>query len=208
MSLAYRTVLINLFFKPKKAFSTIYAYRLYRYTWPLFVLMGISGRLNGDLFKLADSRNIFLFHFISDLVVGALMGWIGMWIFSMLISFMGKWLLDGRTDSDELFDLVSYTAVASVITLLATVVCFCLLRYAGYNGNHYLHNWGDFFHRVERVHYYIGRAANLYSFVLLVIGVSVAQGVSIARGLLYVVFPVFIILAAFLLAIKVGPLMA
>src|SRR4051812_24953534 len=107
MSIAYRTVLINLLLKPKRAFGTIYAYGLYKYTWPFFVLIGISGRLNGKLLILADSRNDIFLQLSGCVILGALVGWVGFWIYTALISYTGTWL-DGKANPDELFNIVSY----------------------------------------------------------------------------------------------------
>jgi hypothetical protein len=200
MSLVYRTVLINLLLKPKKAFGTIYAYGLYRYTWPFFVLMGISGKLGAKLFILADSRNEIFLQLSGYVVWGALVGWVGCWIFTMLISVTGKWL-DGRADSDELFDITSYAAIASVITLLSTIICLYLLRHAGYTDDKYPHTWDNIFYRIARAHHYINSAAGFYGFILLVIGVSVAQGFSIATGFINVLLPVLITAAAVIIGV-------
>jgi hypothetical protein len=205
MSIVYRTVLINLLLKPKKAFGTIYTYGLYKYTWPFFVLMGISGKLSAKLFILADSRNEIFLQLSGYVVWGALVGWVGFWIFTMLISVTGKWL-DGRADSDELFDITSYAAIASVITLLSTIICLYLLRHAGYTDGKYPHTWDNIFYRIERVHHYIDSAGGLYFFILMVIGVSVAQGFNIARAILNIILPFAILMAAFFVAIEVAKL--
>jgi hypothetical protein len=186
MERTYKVVLLNLITRPLKAFATIYSYDLYKHSYPFLVVIGIAQYINRHQFKLADTRKNLLGPLIMDIGLGAIFGWMGVAIFSWLIYATGTWF-KGRTTSSEMFNITSYAALPSVLTLISSLTCIIILRNAGYTDDSYPHVWGNFYYQVIKVNYAINIMANIYYFFLMVLAVSVAQGFTIGKAVLNVI---------------------
>lgn len=193
MERAYKTVLINLVTRPSKAFVTIYSYDLYKYKYIFFALIGVAQYINREHFKLADSRNSLLGPLMRDIGLGAIFGWMGVAVFSWLIYATGTWL-KGRTTSSEMFNIASYAALPSILTLISSLACIILLHNAGYTDANYPHVWGNFYYQIININYAINIIANIYYFLLMVQAVSVAQGFTIGKAVLNVISGIAVVI--------------
>ncbi len=86
----YKAVFINLIKRPRRAFDAIHQYGLDRCKYPLLILAGITSAVNKRILTLADSHENYLFGMLTTIAIGALVGWLGIFIFSGLVSVVGK----------------------------------------------------------------------------------------------------------------------
>ncbi|TSJ44197.1 hypothetical protein FO440_08495 [Mucilaginibacter corticis] len=198
MERAYKVVLSNIVKKPLKAFGTIYAYNLYKYQYVFLAITGIAFMTKRQFYKLADTNNPFFFTFITNIGLGAIFGWMGIGVFSLLIYWAGIWL-KGRATLHDIINIMAYATLISLVIFVAGMGCIIALRILGYAGANYPHVWGNPYYTIAKSFYYFSRLIMLFYLTLAVIGVSVAQGFTITKGALNVLLAVLIVIAPIVL---------
>jgi hypothetical protein len=190
MDYKYRTVFASLFPKPRKAFTTIYIYELFKFQYYLFVLAGINNVLTRKWLEIADVSNNFIMKLGIDFAIGALFGWMPILFISWLLYLTAKWL-KGKCDFVTVYNIVIYAACLPVlISLLSTVLGITLLRL---NGNMKGISVNNLDIIIIRTHLYLNWGLNLYYAFLVVIGISVIQQFTIIKSVFNIFLAVIIV---------------
>lgn len=182
----YKAVFINLIKNPRKAFYDITQYNLYKYKLPLLMLAGITSMVNKKLLSLADRHENYPYILITTIGMGILVGWFGIFLFSWLISVVGKWF-KGHASFTVIFGVAAYATLPIVVMLLSNFICIAILRSRGFALSYSdvgLIDAGNINQIVLNVNRYISWAMNLYYLVLFVIGISVVQRFTIGKAVL------------------------
>lgn len=174
----YKDVFRNLIINPSKAFYDIIQYGLYKYKVPLLMLAGVTNALNKRMLALADWHENFFLNLITTVAIGAIAGWLGIFIVSWLVEIVGKWL-KGQASFEDIFSVAAYATLPVIVMLASDLICIAILRSRGYAQNYRyvgLVDSGNINHIVLSINRYIGTLMNLYYLFLFVIGISVVQG--------------------------------
>ncbi len=193
MERAYKTVLINIVKKPLKAFGTIYAFDLYKYQYVFLAIAGMAFTVSRQFYALADTRNTFFFPFVTSVVVGAIFGWVGIGIFSLLIYWTGTWI-KGRATSRDIINIMAYASLTNTLILIIGLICIAALRFLGYSGVNYPHVWGNTYYTIIQCYFYLTVIINILYIVLTTLGVSVAQGFSVKKGFFNVLLAALVLI--------------
>ncbi|QQL48325.1 YIP1 family protein [Mucilaginibacter ginkgonis] len=207
MTNLYRAVLSNLLIKPKKAFKLIKRYDLDKYQFYFLILIGITNVIHRDFLKLSDINNNFWPREFVLILVGALIGWVGIYIYSYLIYLTGKWF-GGHGDQSQIFNMLSYAAVPGILILMISLIAIIILRVLNFSVADYnvqQHIWGDdYFAIIQTVKYSVNFIAWCH-FILTIIGLTVFQGFGIGKSIANVLAALMIIIlpiALFVLALR------
>lgn len=210
MTNAYKTVFVNFLRRPQRVFYTICEYELYKYKYHLLVLAGINAVLTRNWWLIADTDNNFFLNLLSDIAIGALLGWIPFLFVSWLIYVSGKWI-KGRSHSDEITNLVAYAVFfPAIFSILTTIISIAILRLNGFESVKYVHNLDiplhSTFYLIIKIHQIIIIGLNLYYALLVLKGLSVVQNFNWLKSILNVIMAIGLI-AVPLLLIVVIPLL-
>jgi hypothetical protein len=198
-------VFANLFLKPRKTFTTIYNYELFKFQYHLFVLAGINNVLARKWIETADVSSNLIFKLMIDFAIGALFGWLPLLFLSWLLYLSAKWL-KGKADFTTVYNISGYAvSLPAFISLLSTIVCILILRSNGYTKSVNISgtniNWHQTFYIVVRIHLYLSWGLNFYYAFLTVIGISVVQEFTIVKSILNVLLAIMIIVIPLVIVI-------
>lgn len=124
-------------------------------------------------------------------IAGGLFGWITFLIYAHLLKWTGSWL-NGISNSDNLINIVAYSMIPSIIGLAPVIVQI------GFFGNGLFQR--DFDPSIQggigivliMITGLLQIILAIYSLVLLVIGISVAQNFSVGKSILNAVLPLLL----------------
>ncbi len=197
MNRIYKFVFLKLITGPKTAFSVIDRNELFKYRYPLLIVVGINNVLARNWLEVTDRCNNIAIKLGEDIVIGALLGWFPLLFVSWLIYNSGKWL-NGQSDSLTISNILSYAVFYPItISLISTLGSMIFLRSHGYSKSEYLNSsdihWHNTFYYIIKTHRYTSWGINLYFAFLAVIGISVIQGFTISKAILNLFIAVMII---------------
>jgi|GEM_PF-3625833 hypothetical protein len=202
MNLVYRTVFVNLFKKPQKAFRLIFEYDLEKYQYHLLVIFGVTNVLNRQIFTLSDVRTNLFPNLVYAISIGGIGGWIGLFLLSLLIYASGKWLR-GESNGEDIRMVLSYSTIVATINLVFIATCILLLRLNNYQLHHRVYTINDVNYWVIKADFIVNIILNIYFLGLVTIGLAVVQGFSLLKGLLNVALAFLLVIAPLFILIYV-----
>lgn len=171
-------VLSNIFKSPKTALSYIdrsgYSTYFYLILFFLGATQGASKLLNSGV-----QSYFALSSFTVTAILGGLMGWIGLYLYAVLIQWSGS-LLGGQAKSWRIFRVLTYANLPFFLAVLGICIFkILMIRYHGYEG------------MTEETVDYIGvflkvcqAGLSLWSVYLYCLGISAVQGFSTLKSFL------------------------
>jgi hypothetical protein len=195
-------IFIKIWTAPRAVFRFIDANRYEKHVTLLLFLSGIvrtfdraSAKNMGDHFSLWGVIGFCL-------VLGGLFGWVTYYIYSALVSWLGKWL-NGNADTQSILRVLSYAMFPSIVALLFLVPQIAIYGNELFKSNGDIYSAGLFANMVFYICLIVEFSLSIWTIVLCVIGVSEVQrfstGKAIANLLLPALFFVVIILLLFLI---------
>jgi len=202
MNLLYRTVFINLIKKPQKAFRLIFEYDLDKYQYHLLVIFGITNVVNRQVFTLSDVKTNLFPNLFYAVAIGGIVGWIGLFLLSLLIYASGKWLR-GESNGADIRMALSYSIILAMFSLVTAGISILLLRLNDYQLPHRAYIINDVNYWVIKVNYIFNIILNICFLGLLIIGVAVVQGFSVFKGFLNVILALLLVIIPLLILLYV-----
>lgn len=199
IQMSFKEVLTQIWLNPRKVFKYIAETDFDDYYSLLLILVGVSNMFGsatdkhwGDHLPLAGVIAVCV-------VGGALLGWISIYLFSALISWTGNWF-NGEAPIDTIVKTIVYASIP-------TIFCLPLVFFQmGIFGNDLFCSAVDLStdNVILNFLYYISllleTVLGIWSFVIIVIGISEVQKLSVWKAILNVV------LAALLILVPLGVL--
>tara|TARA_Y100000782_G_C10048635_1_gene208521 strand:+ start:33 stop:590 length:558 start_codon:yes stop_codon:yes gene_type:complete len=129
---------------------------------------------------------------------GALFGWISYHLYAALLSWTGKWI-GGRASSKELLRVLAYGMLPAITALVFLILQIAIYGEAVFQEDLDLTKGSSF----DKVIYYTSVfceiVLSIWSFVLILIGISEVQNVGLFKAFLNLILPIFIVLLPILL---------
>ncbi len=180
----------SIWLEPKFIFEYLIQKNYRKWVLLLIVLGGISGRLA------EISNDNYADHFpfgpvVFSIIGGAIFGWIGYYIFSFLVSWTGKWI-DGTANSDTLLLVIAYAQIPIILAIAIYALELIL-----FNTSQFTYEQMMALDMDQKLLFFplfaVELVLSVWSIVLLVVGVSVAQNFSIGKSILNLLMPVLLI---------------
>ncbi len=200
VNLTDKEVFLQIWTSPRKVFKFIIENNYRKNAYLLLFLGGVVNALSRSAEKSSGDGAHMLFYIIGAVLGGGLLGWIGYYIYSALLSWTGKWF-KGTANTSTLFNVFTYSLIPAVFTL------FILIFELSLNRNGVFQDGSDF--SVAQLPvifllllmYLIQMVLGAWSLVLLVIGISEAQKFSVGKAILNFLMPVLIIFVPVLIIV-------
>lgn len=144
--------------KPKKTFTWLFANDPKKYQIPLLILSGISIVLNNSLSKSSGEGSLLYTLIAFSIIGGGVFGWLSLYLYSMILSWTGRWL-KGKADTSAYLTVIAWSNIPWICSILVWIFKIIL--------------WGDQTLQIEKEQLE-GLSLYLYSlfdFVLLVLGI-------------------------------------
>ncbi len=192
ITLTDKEIFTKIWLSPRLVFRFVHQNSYGKYVPMLLVLAGIGSTIDRSISS-GTGNNLELWAVLAIAIgVGAVLGWVSYYIYSALMSWMGKWL-GGTCDTSSLLRVVAYAQIPSVAAL------FIVFAQIGVFRNELFQSFLPAATNLPLlVFYYITYGLNallgIWTFVLLIIGVSEVQKMSIGRAVVNVLLPVLVIL--------------
>ena len=177
---------------PNKVFKFITEKNYDKFVTLLLALAGISRAFDrAEMKNMGDKMSIFAIVAIC-IITGLLFGWISYYIYSVLISWTGKWL-KGTADTKSITRTLAYAMIPSIIALIF------LIPQIGVYGEEIFKSDGDItsagwiLNILVYSSKFIRIILGIWTLVLCVIGISQAQKFSIGKSILNLLLPAIII---------------
>lgn len=187
---------------PRLVFSYIHSTNYRKYFYLLAVLAGISNAFDRAALKdLGDTYSLPLIMGLS-IVLGGLLGWISIYIYSFLISLTGGWL-GGKSTTSSIFHIVVYAMIPSVLALTLVIIQI------GFFGNQVFQSNLDFLDGgiLGNIVFWITTLAELglaiYTLVFLTVANSEVQGLSTGKSILNLLLPILVIIIPIILLVLI-----
>lgn len=189
-------VFAKIWFYPKSVFRFIHEDEYDKYVVLLLVLVGISNAFEQASARAMGNKMPMVAVIVLCIIFGALLGWIGSFIYASLLSWTGGWL-KGKATTDDMVKVIAYSNIPVVCSLAILPISILI------NGN------GMFRQSSELVNDSLVTLLNsglmvvdlgltLWTLVLTTVGVAVMQQFSLWKAILNVLLPMLILLVPLL----------
>jgi len=187
-------IFTQIWVRPRAVLDYIKDYQYYKYFYIILFIYGITQSFDrasmrgfGDQFSLIPIL-------LLCVILGGLLGWISLYIFSALIAWSGRIMLGGTASTKSHFHLFGYSTIPSIIGLVVVVIQILIF------GNEIFTTAGV----LEPLPLVIGLGlievvCGIYTLVLCVISISILQEFSIMTAILNVIIAIVVIIIPFLL---------
>lgn len=127
------------------------------------------------------------------IVLGALLGWIGYYLYSSLLSWTGKWL-DGKGNSNSILTMLSYAMIPAILTLVLIFIQMGLYGVGIFQSNFDVFSGGLISNIIFFTTSILELTLGIWTLVLIVIGLSEVQKISVPKAILNMLLPPLVIL--------------
>ena len=126
------------------------------------------------------------------IIVGGLLGWLGLYIYSALLRWTGEWL-NGQGSRDSILRMLSHAMIPSILAMLILIPQMVLFGKGIFQSDIDMYQYGSF----SMIFYYstlfIKVILGIWTIVIFVIGISEVQKLSIWKSILNLVLPALVI---------------
>lgn len=190
--LSDREIFTQIWSQPRKVVRYINSVQYEKYLTPLVAIIGISNAFDnaisrnmGDDLPLAAILGVCI-------IVGGLLGWISTYIYASLLRWTGSWL-EGKAATQQIFRTIGYCSLP-IIVGLALMIPQILVFGVGLFQSDLGDYSGSFFQNVILFGSgFLEVALAIWSFILLLVGLSEIQGFSLGKSFLNMLLPILII---------------
>lgn len=194
-----KEIFTKIWTQPRRILKYIHEKNYAKYSYLLLYLIGLGNILdNASMRNYGDRMS--MISIIGIAVFGALLGWIGLYIYSGFISITGKWI-GGKGNTNGIFGIIPYCYIPSIISL---VFLFTEILIFGVESFKY-YSFVIEENTTNFIIYYslliLEGLFSLYSIVMLIIGVSEVQKFGIGKAILNIVLPILLVIPFILLII-------
>ena len=185
--------------QPKRIFKYINEKQYEKYLYTLLFLEGIAKSFDRAVSKnMGENSSLFFILFVS-IILGGFLGWISYYIYAALLSWTGKWL-DGKGNTSSIFRMMAYAMMPSILSLVFLIPQIIIHQENAFTSAEY-DSGNDFVDIFSSVFSLIGGVLSLFSFVLIVIGLSQVQKFSIGKAIINLLLPIAVIVVPILLIV-------
>lgn len=186
-----REIFSKIWFSPREVFKYLSHHEYDKYVPLLLILGGISRTIDraiersmGDDYPLGGILLI-------SVILGGLLGWISLYIYSALVSWMGTWL-GGKSDTKSVLRVLAYALIPSLFSLIFVAISIIIYGQEIFVSEPGYQSSIDAI--ILLVLGIIEITLSVWSFVVLVAGISEIQNFAIGKALLNVLMPGIIFL--------------
>lgn len=182
--------LFKLFSTPRKVFEYIDQSQTQRFLYAILFITGVAKSLDRASLKNFGDEYSLTFILGSSLVFGGLFGWIGLYLYSALMYWTGE-LIDGKAESTQsIFRTIGYAAFPSFLAFIPLLIQIFFLGNDVFTSADYTFDLSSIVSIGLVLLSILQLLLGIYSFVLIVIGLSVVQQFSIGKAILNLLFPI------------------
>ncbi|HEX8270607.1 MAG TPA: Yip1 family protein [Flavobacterium sp.] len=191
-------LLVKIWTEPRDVFRFVHKYNYDKYVIGLLLLAGISRAFDQAVQKDLGNTQSLQSIIIMCVTFGGLFGWIGYYLYAVLISWTGK-LLDGKSSSRSILRILAYALIPSIVALALLIPQLAVYGAEVFreDGHITTASW------IGNAIFYTAVIGELtlgvWSLVLCVIGISEIQNFSIGKAIVNLLLPIAFILIPFLL---------
>jgi len=194
----HRELFVKIWRSPRRVFRYMHQRGIDDFVQTLLLLAGIFNAFDRAIEKnLGDSMSLLSVIGFS-VFGGALLGWISYYLYAALLSWTGKWI-GGRASSKELVRVLAYGMQPAITALVFLMLQIAIYGEAVFQEDLDLTKGSSF----DKVFYYTSVfceiVLSIWSFVLILIGISEVQNVGLFEAFLNLILPIFIVLLPILL---------
>jgi hypothetical protein len=195
-----RQVFTNIWLEPKRVFRFIEESGYQKYFVTLLVFAGMARGLDRFAGRETLPEMGFWGSFIISIVVGGLLGWLGLLIWSQILSWTGKWI-KGVADGHSIAKVVAYSSVPYFIYFYILLLQVLVLREELFFYNMGFESEGILLTAFLIISLILQFVSLIWSFVLLLVGLSVVQKFSIGKAILNLLIPALILLVPLMIIV-------
>jgi len=190
----------TILFQPTKTFNYIIENKLYSTTTVLLVLGGIVRSIDNAIEENVGDENSLVFILLSRVFLGALLGWIGYYIYAAVLSFTGEWL-GGKANGEKFRTAIGWAlipSIAGLLLLIPGVLIFGKDIFSSSLSNDTL-VYETFYYNFMAIYFLL----QIWSLIIFIKGVKVIQGFGTFKAIANVLLPILaiIVLVLFLIGL-------
>lgn len=200
-----KNILSKIWLSPKESFKFIDNYKYDKHVILLLILSGIVRAFDKAISKNMGNDFSIWGIIIISILIGTTCGWIINYLYAATISLTGKWF-NAKGDTRSILRVIAYALTPSIISLVLLLVRISIYGNAVFQSPDNYFN-GQFDEIIYYLFYFIDLILVIWTMVLFVIGVSVAQRISIGKAILNLILPAFLIILSALTLFVISDLL-
>lgn len=197
-----KEIFYKLLTSPRDAFKFINDYKFDKHVTILLSLTGIVRAFDRAIGKNMGDNFSLLGLIAFCIIIGGLFGRITYYIYSALISWIGKWF-EGTADTQSILRILAYSLFPSVFVLILLIPQIAIYGNGMFQSDYDTSNTG----LINNIVYYglllCGVVLGIWSFVLSIIGISEVQKFSIWKALLNLLLPALFFISIILVIVLI-----
>lgn len=200
-----KNILSKIWLSPKESFKFIDNYKYDKHVILLLILSGIVRAFDKAISKNMGNDFSIWGVIIISILIGTTFGWIINYLYAATINLTGK-LFNAKGSTQSILRVIAYAFVPSIISLFLLLLRILIYGNAVFQSHNKYFN-GQFGEIIYYLFYFIDLILVIWTMVLFVIGVSVAQRISIGKAILNLILPAFLIILSALTLFVISDLL-
>lgn len=185
---------------PRESFNFINQYKYDKHVILLLILSGITKAFDKAIQKDMGDK-LPLWGVISfSVIIGILFGWLVNYIYAATISWTGKWF-KGNANTQSILRVIAYGSLPSILSLFLLFLQIIIYGNSIFQADGYLFIPGS----IDNILYYIflsvETALVIWSFFLLILGISIAQNFSMLKAFFNLLLPAILMVGCLLIIV-------
>jgi hypothetical protein len=186
--------------KPRLGFRYILEKNYANYFYTILCLAGMSSALNSYVTEEKIYSSSLYYVLPINLLLSGLLGWIFLYIYAALMSWTGSWL-GGKGNTDTIYKTIAYASITSVLSIALNLILLFYLKFTTTYDGETIYFANDFGIYIYYALIGIVGLASIYSFVLLIIGISEVQKLPIGESILNIFLPALLFMIPIIIII-------
>tara|TARA_R100000935_G_C2783908_1_gene142954 strand:- start:209 stop:802 length:594 start_codon:yes stop_codon:yes gene_type:complete len=176
--------------QPKVTFNYIFKHKSKESVFTFFVLAGIAKSVDRLLEKELVDRPFDIVQLVISIILGGALGWISYYVIAWFLEVTGG-LLKGKARLFEYRRVLAWSLVPVIVSLFILIPQFFLF---GAGSNNLVWENGFSMNSIGLIFFIVlSLLLDLWTLIILIIGVAYIQNFSIGRAVLNIVLPILIV---------------
>lgn len=200
-TLTIKEIVSQIWFSPRKTFKSINENKYSKYGYLILILLGVLAGIekNSDHI-ITDIHSFFILNSVV-LFFTCLFTIVSFIILAYILNWTGK-LLDGKGSTSQILNLLTYAMIPAITAIPFMALKILLFNNQGQELDQFLMNISMDYKLIYSILEFLIFLLGLWSFILVVIGISELQKFSIFKAILNLIIPILILISIFGLLIS------
>lgn len=191
-----KQIISGIWFSPRKTFQSINETKYTKYGYLILILLGLLVGIEKNTHQIIIDIHSFFIHNSIIIFFTSLITIISFIILAYILNWTGK-LIDGQGSTSQILNMSTYAMIPAITAIPFMTLKILLFNNQGQELDQFLMNLTMDYKLIYFILEFLIFLLGLWSFILVIIGISELQKFSIFKAILNLIIPVLMLISIF-----------